>query len=196
MSIQTDLTRIKNAKAAIKAYIEGKGLTVPEGTLLDGMASMLESIEAGSTSNNIVVGSFTLSESLTTSSPLYIDVTFPKDELPLMYLVYEDTSNLLHNDTSHTASRLRSVIAIREKSGYPDSHTFMAISSYNNASQYSMKYVGDNINYVKDDYPTTGGFFGSMTISLVAKQIKFKATSDGEPYIGGRTYNYILYWGD
>ena len=47
MSMQTELTRLKNAKAAIKAYIEGKGLTVPEGTLLDGMASMLESIEAG-----------------------------------------------------------------------------------------------------------------------------------------------------
>ena len=51
MNIQTDLTRIKNAKAAIKAYIEGKGLTVPEGTLLDGMASMLESIEAGGSSD-------------------------------------------------------------------------------------------------------------------------------------------------
>lgn len=47
MSIQTDLTRIKNAKAAIKAYIEGNGLTVPDATLLDGMASMLSSIEAG-----------------------------------------------------------------------------------------------------------------------------------------------------
>lgn len=47
MSIQTDLTRIKNAKAAIKAYIEGNGLTVPDATLLDGMALMLESIEAG-----------------------------------------------------------------------------------------------------------------------------------------------------
>ena len=47
MSIQTDLTRIKNAKATIKAYIEGNGLTVPDATLLDGMASMLESIEAG-----------------------------------------------------------------------------------------------------------------------------------------------------
>ena len=47
MSMQTDLTRIKNAKAAIKAYIEGNGLTVPEATLLDGMALMLESIEAG-----------------------------------------------------------------------------------------------------------------------------------------------------
>ena len=47
MSIQTELTRITNAKAAIKAAIEGKGVTVPNGTLLDGMASLIEAIEAG-----------------------------------------------------------------------------------------------------------------------------------------------------
>ena len=47
MSIQTELTRITNAKAAIKAAVEGKGVTVPDGTLLDGMASLIESIEAG-----------------------------------------------------------------------------------------------------------------------------------------------------
>mgnify|MGYP001771802937 CR=1 FL=1 len=47
MSIQTELTRITNAKAAIKAAIEGKGVTVPDGTLLDGMAPLIESIEAG-----------------------------------------------------------------------------------------------------------------------------------------------------
>ena len=47
MSIQTELTRITNAKAAIKAAIEGKGMTVPDGTLLDGMAALIESIEAG-----------------------------------------------------------------------------------------------------------------------------------------------------
>ena len=47
MSIQTDLTRIINAKAAIKAAIEGKGVTVPDGTLLDGMAALIESIESG-----------------------------------------------------------------------------------------------------------------------------------------------------
>lgn len=47
MSIQSELTRLTNAKAAIKAYIEGQGLTVPSGTLLDGMAAMLESIEEG-----------------------------------------------------------------------------------------------------------------------------------------------------
>lgn len=47
MSIQTELTRITNAKAAIKTAIEGKGVTVPDGTLLDGMAALIEAIEAG-----------------------------------------------------------------------------------------------------------------------------------------------------
>ena len=47
MSIQTELTRITNAKAAIKTAIEGKGVTVPSDTLLDGMAGLIESIEAG-----------------------------------------------------------------------------------------------------------------------------------------------------
>ena len=47
MSIQTELTRITNAKAAIKTAIEGKGVTVPDGTLLDGMATLIESVEAG-----------------------------------------------------------------------------------------------------------------------------------------------------
>ena len=60
MSIQTELTRITNAKAAIKAAIEGKGVTVPTWTLLDGMAALIESIEAGGGgSGNIATGSFT-----------------------------------------------------------------------------------------------------------------------------------------
>ena len=47
MSIQTELTRLTNAKAAIQAAIEGKGVTVPDGTLLDGMAALIDAIEAG-----------------------------------------------------------------------------------------------------------------------------------------------------
>lgn len=56
MSIQTELTRLQNAKAAIKAAIEGKGVTVPEATLLDGMASLIESIEAGGGVSGITYG--------------------------------------------------------------------------------------------------------------------------------------------
>ena len=67
MSIQTELTRLTNAKAAIKTAIEGKGVTVPSDTLLDGMASLIESIEAGGglTHNSLYIaasGSFTVAE--------------------------------------------------------------------------------------------------------------------------------------
>ena len=63
MSIQADLSRIINAKAAIKAAIEGKGVTVPDATLLDGMASLIESIEAGG--GNFAVGTFTTTDDIT-----------------------------------------------------------------------------------------------------------------------------------
>lgn len=59
MSIQTELTRLTNAKSSIKAAIEGKGVTVPDGTLLDGMASLIESIEAGGGGMKVEVFSIT-----------------------------------------------------------------------------------------------------------------------------------------
>lgn len=68
MSIQTELTRITNAKAAIKAAIEGKGVTVPDATLLDGMAALIESIEAGGgtiSGKKFISGEITFSETPT-----------------------------------------------------------------------------------------------------------------------------------
>lgn len=59
MSIQTELTRITNAKAAIKAAIEGKGVTVPDGTKVDGLAELIKSIEAGGSENQLVYGTYT-----------------------------------------------------------------------------------------------------------------------------------------
>ena len=47
MSVQTEITRIQNAKAAIKEAIEGKGVTVPDATMLDGMAPLIASIQTG-----------------------------------------------------------------------------------------------------------------------------------------------------
>lgn len=66
MSIQTELTRLTNAKAAIQAAVEGKGVTVPSGTLLDGMAALIDAIEAGGCGggdiapfSSVVCGTFT-----------------------------------------------------------------------------------------------------------------------------------------
>lgn len=82
MSIQTELTRITNAKAAIKAAIEGKGVTVPDATLLDGMAALIDAIEAGGgvelQYNRLypsATGTFTPAERtvVTVNSPLVIE---------------------------------------------------------------------------------------------------------------------------
>lgn len=67
MGIQTELTRITNAKEAIKTAIEGKGVTVPDATLLDGMAALIESIEAGGGSGNFAAGAFTTTDDITSN---------------------------------------------------------------------------------------------------------------------------------
>lgn len=51
MSVQTQIDRLASAKAAIKTAVEGKGVTVPDGTLLDGMAALIDAIEAGGDNN-------------------------------------------------------------------------------------------------------------------------------------------------
>ena len=47
MSVQAEIDRLESAKAAIIEAIKGKEVEVPDGTKLDGMASLIESIEAG-----------------------------------------------------------------------------------------------------------------------------------------------------
>lgn len=57
MSTQSEITRLANAKTALATAIEGKGVTVPEGTKLDGMAALIEAIGAGG--GDYVIGSVT-----------------------------------------------------------------------------------------------------------------------------------------
>ena len=47
MSVQTEITRLEDAKAAIVAAVEGKNVVVPEGTKLDEIASLIETIKTG-----------------------------------------------------------------------------------------------------------------------------------------------------
>lgn len=52
MSIKTEITRLQNAKASIKTAIEGRGVIVPDGTKLDGMAALVDSISSGGGSSS------------------------------------------------------------------------------------------------------------------------------------------------
>ena len=74
MSVQTELTRITNDKAAVKAAIEGKGVTVPEGTKLDALAALIESIEAGGGAENLF-GTYFETGSIIPASDITSDYT-------------------------------------------------------------------------------------------------------------------------
>ena len=191
MSVQSEITRLANAKTALATAIEGKGVTVPEGTKLDGMAALVEAISAGA--SDIVVGSFTLTEGLTTSSPLCIDITFPKNESPFMYCVFEDIRNLRYMDTSHTATRIINVMCIKTYDSDPT--LYDASSTYKSAGSSTHKFASDSVNYVDNGYSNAGGIYGSMDFSLNDNQIRFSTSVDGAWYLAGRTYYYILCWG-
>ena len=47
MSVQGEITRLENAKNSISTAITNKGVTVPSGTKLDGMAVLIGNIESG-----------------------------------------------------------------------------------------------------------------------------------------------------
>ena len=47
MSISSEITRISNARTAIAESIANKGVTVPSGTKIDGMATLIDSIQTG-----------------------------------------------------------------------------------------------------------------------------------------------------
>lgn len=86
MSIQTELTRITNAKTAIKTAIEGKGVTVPDGTLLDGMAALIEAISSESNGAIIEEGTFTPEKDLT-NAKIYSERFKQTLKLPMYMLV-------------------------------------------------------------------------------------------------------------
>ena len=195
MGIATDLSRVKsNITAALSAIAE-KGVTVPDGSTSDALAGLIASIQAGGGSaNNIIAGSFTLAESLTTGSPLYIDVTFHKNEFPLMYCVYEDSSNLEYNDTSHTGARVMNIIAVLT---YDNVVTrYKKTACYNKVGTHTITSVNSIVTHNSNNYANAGGIVGSMDISLTDNKIRFSTGVDNGWYLAGRTYNYLLYWSD
>ena len=125
MSIQTDLTRIKNAKAAIKAYIEGKGLTVPDATLLDGMALMLENIEAGGGGG----GSGTVSGYATGTYTVASDIT-----------IGINISNAVKIDTGLSEVKFFAFSKNFKVSSVSDYELLSGIWVYNNGDYYGIRY--------------------------------------------------------
>ena len=127
MSIQTELTRLTNAKAAIVAAIEGKGVTVPDGTLLDGMAALIEAIEAGGggsgTGSGYATGTYTVASDIT---------------------IGVDMSKALKIDTGLSEVKIFAFSKNLKISSPSNYELISGIWVYNNGDYYGIRYYKDS----------------------------------------------------
>lgn len=160
MSIQTELTRLTNAKAAIKAAIEGKGLTVPDATLLDGMAALIESIQAGGggggiefpTGYKVSTGSYTPStEGTNVLHEIKIASSVPYRLPCRMFCIYrEDGFDASGSDSSRYLTFFVGVLASYDSYG-----AGLAIYRLANSSKCTASGGAENSNTVNYGLPST-----------------------------------------
>ena len=86
MSIANEISRLQQAKAALKAAIEAKGVTVPSSATLDDYAALVASISSGAT--NIAEGTFTTGS--TGGAVETVDTGYTGSGYPIAAMVFID----------------------------------------------------------------------------------------------------------
>ena len=172
MSIQTELTRLTNAKAAIQTAIEGKGVTVPSGTLLDGMAALIEGIKT----EKVITGTFTVAQDNSSNDLDYLPQSVEEWPSWLITIAEKDTQ------TEYFSFKGMWVV-YNVYSNVKQKHDAF---SYN----YSSTVYGYNRGTKKyyTPYVTSGEVLYALTISCNPKGV-------ASPFLAGVTYRYYMGFG-
>lgn len=171
MSIQTELTRLTNAKSAIKAAIEGKGVTVPDATLLDGMAALIESIEAGG--GSYVIGSFTVA-----SKRDFYTIQHDLGEVPTFVLIYAESATPLSGDRYRRGGGF---ICIDPSQSIPDGAFWVSAMATGSSTGFYL--VGSSNN----------GEFGLLQSSSSGSACQFVGVNENKMQWQGRYNSYYTY---
>lgn len=165
MSIQTELTRITNAKAAIKTAIEGKGVTVPDGTMLDGMAALIEAIESGG--GRVARGTW-----VQASDGYHNTITHNLGKVPELAVIWETNGN-----SSATGQCLIGV-------------TLTSISFYMQSTRTGN--VGPYGRYYSSNHGITGTAASSTSVFGNANTTTIRFGNLNNEIIAGSSYEYII----
>lgn len=93
MSVQTQIDRISGAVSAALAALTEKGVTVPAGTKVDDMATLIAAIEAGGGGDLVyATGTFTPAKNVT-----YMDVTHGLGVVPKIVLFVSENTGLINS---------------------------------------------------------------------------------------------------
>ena len=161
MSIQSELTRLTNAKAAIKTAIEGKGVTVPEGTLLDGMAALIEAIEVGGSSDYtpfelVTMGTITPTED-TQNLAIPIPDNVGTNTLRAIWLIANNSISD-YNGSIEARYQISWYMSILGKYKYTRITSFRGnLQTVNSVDNYMANWIdGNNINSFSSHYFVAG----------------------------------------
>ena len=176
-----EAVRLANAKTAIATAIEGKGVTVPDGTLLDGMAPLIEAISAGG-GMNFVTGTFTTTDDITSN----IVITHDLGVKPQLFFV------ACSKDTKYAYS-----------GSSPKVMVFAYFMMDNNKKNYLCRYhkVGDSasdysLSPVKSSGTGTTGLWYRFNIDETTVTLK-QSIINSQYGIGASTdFFWIAYGGD
>ena len=206
MSIQTELTRLTNAKAAIQTAIEGKGVTVPSGTLLDGMAALIEASGISFSDfkynfSKVYYGDITFDrEAELTLYPIKIDAPGIKNEdlygAQIIIITSDDTAYSTSNTTLAAAMQFTSNAKIANYSNPVSLIRFGAESRFNTSGKYTGGVAG--AIYDADGNVTNLGSYYTHNI-LYARVVGNAIHIDGKGYnksdlrpCAAKTYHYLL----
>ena len=203
MSIATEISRLQSAKASIKTAIEGKGVTVPSATLLDGYAALISSIPTGgSGSIPLVTGTFTANSS---SGAQTVSLAYTGNKYPVMAVLYPEGGMSSENTTWYNMvhryaigfwtfhKTFHSTTPTYGTSGNENAGVTMATykSSTSSATTYARAGAVGIVVYSSDDASAA-----STTC------VRFKSATSMSVYISGTsyglapgvTYRYIIFY--
>lgn len=194
-SISEQIARLQTAKDAIKTAIEGKGVTVPDTTLLDAYAALIDSIEAGGGGDvlNFFGGSkYCITEVTPTSDTEQITIT-PDDttilDSPKFLLVTQDIPAARNAVQTRAIARVPSInnyisAVIAFSIGQVCVSCFACISPYSGDGDATYSNVYTDINggdaFDRSNVMISGG---GITLDSLNSSINFK---------GGQTYKVLL----
>lgn len=136
MSIQTQIDRISGAVSSALAALTEKGVTVPDGTTVDGLAALIAAIESGeSGGRNITTGSFTLTSKT------------PVSEYPIAHGLGETPAYFVVSSQYVTTTYDRLITSvIFPESGYAEGRRYMITATYLDSDTVTTNYRSTPFN--------------------------------------------------
>ena len=172
MSIQTELTRLTNAKAAIQTAIEGKGVTVPSGTLLDGMAALIEAIKT----EKVITGTFTVESDTTSYNIDYLPQSVEEWPSWLIIIAEKDTKTEYFSFKGMWATRIIYSNVQQKHDYFSYSHSSTTYGYNSGTNKYYTPYV----------------YSGEV---LMTKLISCNPSGVSTDFLAGVTYRYYMGFG-